>query len=139
MFKFALKSLKSKKTISILYVIALSISMVISMLSINISSQIQEGFFRVDQKYDVIVGNKGSSTQLVMSSIFFSEEPLGTLPYSVVDDIKNIDITINYTLDNYITIIGNIEDVYYTKSGYLIFRHQFAKQYCRQESQHRLK
>lgn len=91
MFKFALKSLKSKKTISVLYVIALSISMTISMLSINISSQIQEGFFRVDQKYDVIVGNKGSSTQLVMSSIFFSEDPLGTLPYSVVDDIKKID------------------------------------------------
>ena len=93
MFKFALKSLKSKKTISILYVIALSISMTISMLSINISSQIQEGFFRVDQKYDVVVGNKGSSTQLLMSSIFFSEDPLGTLPYSVVDDIKDIDET----------------------------------------------
>ena len=93
MFKFALKSINSKKTISILYVIALSISMTISMLSINISSQIQEGFFRVDQKYDVVVGNKGSSTQLLMSSIFFSEEPLGTLPYSVVDDIKNIDET----------------------------------------------
>lgn len=91
MFKYALKSIRSKKTISILYVIALSISMTISMLSINISSQIQDGFFRVDQKYDVVVGNKGSSTQLVMSSIFFSEEPLGTLPYSVVDDIKKID------------------------------------------------
>ena len=49
MFRFALKSINSKKTISILYVIALSISMTISMLSINISSQIQEGFFRVDQ------------------------------------------------------------------------------------------
>lgn len=93
MFKFALKSINSKKTISILYVIALSISMTISMLSINISSQIQEGFFRVDQKYDVVVGNKGSSTQLLMSSIFFSEDPLGTLPYSVVDDIKDIDET----------------------------------------------
>ena len=93
MFKFALKSKKKKKTISILYVIALSISMTISMLSINISSQIQEGFFRVDQKYDVVVGNKGSSTQLLMSSIFFSEDPLGTLPYSVVDDIKDIDET----------------------------------------------
>lgn len=106
MFKFALKSINSKKTISILYVIALSISMTISMLSINISSQIQEGFFRVDQKYDVVVGNKGSSTQLLMSSIFFSEDPLGTLPYSVVDDIKDIDETMKVVPialgDNYI-------------------------------------
>lgn len=44
------------------------------------------------------------------------------MPYSAkyIDDTKNIDITINYTLDNYITIIGNIGKVYYTKSGYLI-------------------
>lgn len=33
---------------------------------------------------------------------------------------KKIDVTINYTLDNYINIEGTIGDVYYTKSGYLI-------------------
>lgn len=32
----------------------------------------------------------------------------------------NIDVTINYTLDNYINIEGTIDGVYYTKSGYLI-------------------
>ena len=32
----------------------------------------------------------------------------------------NIDVTINYTLDNYITVEGTIGGVYYTKSGYLI-------------------
>ena len=31
-----------------------------------------------------------------------------------------IDITINYTLDNFMTIEGTIGNVYYTKSGYLI-------------------
>ena len=30
------------------------------------------------------------------------------------------DITVVYTLDNYITIQGNIGDIYYTKSGYFI-------------------
>lgn len=32
----------------------------------------------------------------------------------------NIDVTINYTLDNYLNIVGMIGDVYYTKTGYLI-------------------
>lgn len=30
------------------------------------------------------------------------------------------DITINYTLDNYLNIVGKINGVYYTKTGYLI-------------------
>lgn len=30
------------------------------------------------------------------------------------------DITINYTLDNFMTVEGKIGDIYYTKSGYLI-------------------
>ena len=33
---------------------------------------------------------------------------------------KNFDITIIYTLDNYVTIEGYIDSIYYTKSGYLI-------------------
>lgn len=91
MFKYALKSIKSKKVVSSLYVLALSITLIVSMLSINISSQIRDGFYRADQKYDVIVGKKGSSTQLLMSSIFFSDDPLGTIPFSIVDDLKEMD------------------------------------------------
>jgi hypothetical protein len=30
------------------------------------------------------------------------------------------DVTINYTLDNYLTVEGSINDVYYSKTGYLI-------------------
>lgn len=31
----------------------------------------------------------------------------------------NFDITINYTLDNFLSVEGNIGNIYYTKSGYL--------------------
>lgn len=33
---------------------------------------------------------------------------------------EKYDLTINYTLDNYLTIMGNIGNVYYSKTGYLI-------------------
>lgn len=36
------------------------------------------------------------------------------------DDKKDIDITVNYTLDNFITVQGMIGNIYYAKSGYLI-------------------
>ncbi len=47
------------------------------------------------------------------------------IPYSMSytrtnRDDKDYNITVNYTLDNFITITGTIGDVYYAKSGYLI-------------------
>ncbi len=46
------------------------------------------------------------------------------MPYSAryigISNGKNVDIVINYTLDNYIIINGMVGNVYYSKSGYLI-------------------
>lgn len=42
------------------------------------------------------------------------------MPYSARYTGANFDLTIVYTLDNYVTIEGTIAGVYYTKSGYLI-------------------
>ena len=36
------------------------------------------------------------------------------------DADNDIDVTINYTLDNYMNIMGNVNNVYYAKTGYLI-------------------
>ncbi len=35
-------------------------------------------------------------------------------------DVDGKDVTINYTLDNYLNIVGKVKGVYYTKTGYLI-------------------
>lgn len=43
------------------------------------------------------------------------------IPYAArYSNGSNIDITINYTLDNFMTVEGKIDNIYYTKSGYLI-------------------
>ena len=46
------------------------------------------------------------------------------MPYSAryigSKNSQNYDITINYTLDNYLTIMGTIGNVYYSKTGYFI-------------------
>lgn len=89
MFKYSIKSLLNKKIISILFSIAMCIAISISMLSINITSQIKEGFYKADKKYDIIVGPVGSTTQLVMSSLFFSDDPLGTISKEYLEKIKN--------------------------------------------------
>lgn len=83
MLKYAVKSIKTKKIISTLFILAICIATAISMLAINVTLQIEDGFFSLDKKYDAILGNRGSSTQLIMSSLFFSDDPLGTIDYDI--------------------------------------------------------
>ncbi len=44
------------------------------------------------------------------------------MPYSAryKNDTKNFDVTVIYTLDNYVTVQGTLGGIYYTKSGYFI-------------------
>lgn len=42
------------------------------------------------------------------------------MPYSARYVGSNFDLTVIYTLDNYLTVEGTVGKVYYTKSGYLI-------------------
>lgn len=94
MIKYSIKSLGSKKTISTLFSVAVCIAISISMLAINISFQIEEGFYRADKKYDIIIGPKGNDTQLVMSTLFFSDDPLGTIDEEYLDKItKEYDVS----------------------------------------------
>lgn len=41
-------------------------------------------------------------------------------PYSARYKTGDIDITVNYTLDNYIKVYGTVKDKYVTKEGYLV-------------------
>ena len=41
-------------------------------------------------------------------------------PYSARYANENVDVTVNYTLDNYIRVYGNVDDEYQAKEGYLV-------------------
>ena len=41
-------------------------------------------------------------------------------PYSARYANGNVDVTVNYTLDNYIRVYGNVDDEYQAKEGYLV-------------------
>lgn len=52
------------------------------------------------------------------------------MPYSArykPETGSGYDLTINYTLDNYLTIMGYIGDIYYSKTGYLIAKDTLAE------------
>jgi ABC-type lipoprotein release transport system permease subunit len=88
MFKFALKNMAVKKVQIVLIVISIIISAGIGVLAFNVATQVSEGITNNAGYYSVIVGPAGSNTQLAMNSMYFSDSPVGTIPYSVVTDLE---------------------------------------------------
>jgi putative ABC transport system permease protein len=122
LLKYSLKSIWSRKLITSLFTLGLIVVLVISMLSVNITQQIKEGFFQQDGQYDIVIGNKGSATSLVMSALFFSAEPLGKIDYKYYADLKDrkdIQLVVPMAMgDNYrgANIVGTTPDLLRGKS-----------------------
>ena len=83
MLKFALKNMAIKKTQVILIVLSIVISASIGVLAFNVATQVDEGITDNAGYYSVIVGPAGSKTQLAMNSMYFTDTPVGTIPYRV--------------------------------------------------------
>ena len=88
MFKFALKNLLIKKVQTILIVLSIMASSAVAILSYNVSNQISDGLTSNAQYYSLIVGPSGSATQLAMNTMYFTDEPLGTIPYEVKTELE---------------------------------------------------
>ena len=105
MLKFALKNMAIKKVQIILIVLSIVISAGIGVLAFNVATQVDEGITSGAQYYSAIVGPAGSSTQLAMNTMYFTDSPVGTIPYSVVSSLQQdqrVDSVIPFAMaDNY--------------------------------------
>lgn len=88
MLKFALKNMGIKKVQILLIVISIVISAGIGVLAFNVATQVDEGITNNAGYYSAIIGPAGSNTQLAMNSMYFTDTPLGTLPYSVISELQ---------------------------------------------------
>ena len=118
MLKFALKNMAIKKVQIILIVLSIVISAGIGVLAFNVATQVDEGITSGAQYYSAIVGPAGSNTQLAMNTMYFTDSPVGTIPYSVVSSLQQdqrVDSAIPFAMaDNY-----NGYDVVGTTPAYL--------------------
>lgn len=88
MLKFALKNMTIKKMQILLIVLSVVISAGIAVLAFNVATQVDEGITSNAAYYSAIIGPAGSKTQLAMNAMYFTEEPVGTIPYSVVTALQ---------------------------------------------------
>ena len=89
MFKFALKNMMLRRARMALVILSIVLSASVALLSFNISQQVSDGIISTAAYYDMIIGPAGSATQLAMNTMFFTDEPLGTLSYEYVEEIEN--------------------------------------------------
>lgn len=88
MFRFAIKNMAIKKVQVILVVLSIVISAGVGVLAFNTAEQVSDGITGTAAYYSAIVGPAGSKTQLAMNTMYFTDSPLGTIPYSVVSDLQ---------------------------------------------------
>lgn len=116
MFKFALKNMAIKKIKIILIVISIVISASVAILAFNISQQVEDGIKSTAGYYGMIVGPSGSSTQLAMNTMFFTDKPLGTISYEYVERLQEhqgVALAIPFTMGdsfNGSKIVGTTPD-----------------------------
>lgn len=89
MLKFALRHMAVRRTKLIMICLSIIITACVALLAYNISTQISEGIIQTAANFDIIIGPSGSSTQLAMNTMFFTDKPLGTIPYSLVEEIES--------------------------------------------------
>ncbi|MBE6548530.1 MAG: ABC transporter permease [Ruminococcaceae bacterium] len=87
MLKFAFKNMAIKKVQIILIIVSIVISAGVGVLSFNVSEQVSEGLTNNAGYYSAIIGPSGSATQLAMNTMYFTDEPVGTIPYSLVSEL----------------------------------------------------
>ncbi|MBQ8407915.1 MAG: ABC transporter permease [Clostridia bacterium] len=114
MLKFAIKNMAIKRAKIILIVISIVISASVAILAYNISEQVDDGFKTTAGYYDMIIGPSGSSTQLAMNTMFFTEKPLGTISYEYVEQLQadtRVNLVVPFTMgDSYngAKIVGTV-------------------------------
>lgn len=88
MLTFSIKNLLTRKAKFLMTTIAIIISTLIIMFSFNVASQINDGIISTASYYDVVIGANGSSTDLVMSTMFFTGTTTDTISSEIYDELK---------------------------------------------------
>ena len=89
MLSFALRHMATRRAKLVMTALSVIITASVALLAYNISTQVSEGIVNTAAKYDIIIGPAGSATQLAMNTMFFTDKPLGTIPYALVSELEN--------------------------------------------------
>ncbi len=85
----SLKSLASRKFISFLCVLSISLSLSLFLIVEKLRDGVQDGFTNTISQADLIVGARSGPTQLLLYTVFHMGSPTNNITYSSYEKIKN--------------------------------------------------
>ncbi|SNT09036.1 putative ABC transport system permease protein [Anaerovirgula multivorans] len=107
-----ISNLSNRKLSSLLTTLSVSIGVILLIAILIISAALQQGAIYQGGGYDMIVGAKGSSSQLILSTIFHYDVPIGNIDYGIYEGIaadervvKAIPLALGDSYGNY-RIVG---------------------------------
>ena len=89
LWKIAWRSIQHRSLASGLTAFSMSLGVALIVTVIVIYGVLDQSFRRGAQGYDLIVGPKGNSLDLVISTVFYKREPIGKIPYDYYTELRS--------------------------------------------------
>ncbi|MFC5652646.1 ABC transporter permease [Paenibacillus solisilvae] len=122
LLSMAIRNLMNRKLQSVVIMIIIMTGIAIAQSVTLISDGLKEGMKQTSGPFGMLVGSKGSSTQLVMNTIFLSDTPLANLDYGFFEKVDNdprVKLAVPFGLgDQYkgFRIVGTNQDFFQLKA-----------------------
>jgi putative ABC transport system permease protein len=88
LFLLARRHLRARLISTLLTVASVTIGVTLFVAIFHLSSGVKSGLLRMSSVYELVIGAKGSPTQLVLSTVFFLDVPTGNIPYTLYLRLK---------------------------------------------------
>ena len=85
----AAKFLRFRVLSSCLTVLSVALGVSLMIWLQNVTSGVREAFVQHATPYNLLVGGAGSPVQMVLSSLFYLDKPVGNISYDVYDNLKH--------------------------------------------------
>ena len=118
LWKIAWRSIQQRSLASVLTAIsmALGVSLVVGVLVVH--SVVDRSFRRGGEGYDLVVGAKGGQQQLVLNTVYYMGNPVGTIPYSYFEEIDEspwtetaVPVSMGHSYEGF-RVVGTTPDMF---------------------------
>ncbi|MCE5267184.1 MAG: ABC transporter permease [Planctomycetaceae bacterium] len=137
LWKVAWRSIQQRALVSLLTVISMALGVALVVAVLVVYGVVYQSFHRGGEGYDLIVGAKGGREQLVLNTVFYLSQPVGNIPYSLYEDVKEgsrfgadvetaIPVCMGHTYQGF-RVVGTVPEMFTELKYRNNERYQFAK------------
>ncbi len=88
LWKVAWRSIQQRALVSTLTVVSMGLGVALVVAVLVVYGVVYQSFHRGGEGYDLIVGAKGGREQLVLNTVFYLSQPVGNIPSSFYEELK---------------------------------------------------